>query len=107
MNIYMVFVSLPMNGLDRKTIEENFESAQEEFRRRYTLTDKQVIFTSNLFCDAPSLACEYDGVWYLGHALNAMSQCDAVFFYGNWQEARGCRIEHEVCEQYGIPYVEV
>lgn len=31
-----------------------------------------------------------------------MANADAVYFMEGWQNARGCVIEHMICEKYGI-----
>lgn len=102
-----VFISLPMSGLDNETIRENIMQARKEYRNRFD--NPNVIFFDHFgFGDAhDSLLIKHPNVWYLGGALRFLSACDEAFFYGNWQEARGCQIEHKVCELYGIPIVEV
>jgi hypothetical protein len=104
-----VFISLPMSGLDMITICENIASAREEYLNRNSSDTQNVIFVDNCACRRPPeyLPKEKYGVWYLGHAIVKLSWCDEVFFYGNWKEARGCLIEHEVCERYDIPFTEV
>lgn len=43
------------------------------------------------------------GVYYLGRTImNWLHSVDAVYFVDGWKEARGCRIEHEICNEYGI-----
>jgi hypothetical protein len=39
---------------------------------------------------------------YLAKSLEAIADVDAVVFMDGWQEARGCKIEHRCCEDYGI-----
>lgn len=107
MELHVVFISIPMSGLDMKTVLINLENARAEYRRRHEHYDKQLLFVDNYACPNPPPDSEYDGVWYLGNALQIMSRCNEVFFFGEWREARGCMIEHEVCEKYGIPYTEV
>lgn len=41
-------------------------------------------------------------LFYLAHSLESMSRCDAVYFCNGWQHARGCKIEHEAAEKYGL-----
>ena len=41
-------------------------------------------------------------VRFLAKALEKMSLCDAVYFCKGWEQARGCRIEHEVAVAYGL-----
>ena len=39
---------------------------------------------------------------YLGNALIRMSMCDTVYFCDGWENARGCRIEHQAAKHYGL-----
>jgi Asp-tRNA(Asn)/Glu-tRNA(Gln) amidotransferase A subunit family amidase len=39
---------------------------------------------------------------YLAKAIEAIADVDLVYFIGDWRNARGCRIEFEVCIHYGI-----
>jgi len=41
-------------------------------------------------------------VKYLAKSLEAMADMDAVYFMDGWKDARGCRIEHQVCVDYGV-----
>lgn len=44
-------------------------------------------------------------VCFLAKSLENMSLCDAVYFCGGWSCARGCRIEHQVAEEYGLDII--
>lgn len=39
---------------------------------------------------------------FLAKSIEKMSHCDVVYFCDGWEDARGCRIEHEVAENYGL-----
>ena len=39
--------------------------------------------------------------YLLAKSIEAMSKADAVVFMKGWQEARGCRIEHQIAIDYG------
>ena len=41
-------------------------------------------------------------VYLLSKSIQAMVEVDAVYFVDGWREARGCRIEHQICKEYGI-----
>lgn len=41
-------------------------------------------------------------VYLLSKSIRSIVEVDAVYFVDGWIEARGCRIEHEVCKEYGI-----
>lgn len=43
----------------------------------------------------------------LGTAISLMSSADVVFFAKGWENSRGCKIERQVAESYGIECVEV
>jgi hypothetical protein len=44
-------------------------------------------------------------LYLLAKSLEKMSLCDAVYFCKGWENARGCKIEHEVAEAYGIEII--
>lgn len=39
---------------------------------------------------------------FLAKSLESMSHCHAAYFCKGWENARGCRIEHEVAKAYGL-----
>ena len=45
-------------------------------------------------------------LWYLGEAIKRLGDCEACFFVKGWENYKGCRIEMEVCKQYGIEILE-
>jgi len=42
---------------------------------------------------------------FLAKSLENMSLCHVVFFCKGWENARGCRIEHEATKAYGIEII--
>ena len=42
---------------------------------------------------------------FLAKSLENMSLCHAAFFCKGWQDARGCRIEHEAAKAYGLEII--
>ena len=86
-----LFISQPMRGLSDKEILETREEikikAEQQLGEQLELIDKSV------------------PVWYLGKSIQFLSQADVVYFGEGWQDARGCRIEHEIALRYGIERV--
>lgn len=41
----------------------------------------------------------------LGKLIELLSTTDAVYFADGWNNARGCRIEHQVAADYGIKII--
>ncbi len=42
---------------------------------------------------------------FLAKSLENMSLCHAVYFCKGWQNARGCRIEHDAAVAYGLDII--
>lgn len=105
----VVFISLPMSGFSDEYVKANIEAAKTAYLAITKLDITQVAFVDNM--DAERLGkpdnMNYECVWYLGHALQKLAACDEAFFWFDWEKARGCQIEHDVCIQYGIPVMAV
>ncbi len=44
-------------------------------------------------------------LWFLGKSFELLSTADMAFFARGWDEARGCKLEHEACKAYGIEII--
>lgn len=53
---------------------------------------------------APNVA--NTSLFCLGSSLVEISKCDYVVFLEGWREARGCKLEHDACEAYGVKTIE-
>lgn len=42
---------------------------------------------------------------FLAKSLENMSLCHAAYFCKGWEDARGCRIEHEAAKAYGMTII--
>lgn len=42
---------------------------------------------------------------FLAKSLESMSLCNAAYFCKGWENARGCRIEHEAAKAYGLEII--
>ena len=40
---------------------------------------------------------------YLGQAIMKLDKCDAVIFTSDWENHKGCCIEHNAAQIYGLP----
>lgn len=111
MAIKKVFVSQPMNGISDQDIEkvrrETIELVKPNLKDTLG-TDVFRIIDSTLALDIPSTV-KYNqiGIYYLGESLKLLATADIAVFGKGWDEARGCKIEHAVCEAYGIPHIDL
>lgn len=90
-----IMISQPMNGKTR----EQIEAERMELRMKFEAEGHTVIDT--IFADSPEEA-QNKPVWYFSKAIEAMSTVDAVYFMEGWEEARGCKLEHQIAEAYGV-----
>lgn len=42
---------------------------------------------------------------FLAKSLESMSLCHAAYFCKGWENARGCKIEHEAAKAYGLEII--
>ena len=99
-------ISQPMNGLTDEEIEETRNKAIRHLERLgYKVVN--TLFTDEWYSES---AMKDRGVvniplCYLAKSLENMSLCDVAYFCDGWEEARGCRIEHAVAEEYGLDII--
>ena len=96
-----VMISQPMNGIP-----------DDEIRRiRLELTEKfanmHIEVVDSYFTEEAPYDTYHPNVYYLGRTImQAMCNIDAVYFAKGWNNARGCRIERAICEEYGIKILD-
>lgn len=96
-----VFISQPMRG---KSDEEILLERNQMIKKvEESATEKPEVIDS-FFQNAP---VEAKPLWFLGKSIELLSTADVAVFAKGWKDARGCRIEHECCEQYGIKIIEM
>ena len=96
-------LSQPMAGKSEEEIKTTREKAIE------VLKDKEYEVVNTLFTDEwySSDKMKERGVvqiplCFLAKSLENMSLCHAVYFCKGWEQARGCRIEHDAAVAYGL-----
>ena len=98
-----IFISQPMRGLT----DEEILKAREEIRKNAEKVIKEPVELIDSFIeDYPGEINKHIPVFYLGKSIQFLSQADIAYFGGDWRNARGCKIEHEVAKQYGIEIIE-
>ena len=96
-------LSQPMAGKTEKEIVETRERAIAALKDRgYELVN--TLFTDEWYSNE---AMKERGVvqiplCFLAKSLENMSLCHAAYFCAGWENARGCRIEHEAAMAYGL-----
>lgn len=96
-------ISQPMNGLTDEEIGKTRNKAIEHLERLgYKVVN--TLFTDEWYSDSSmkEIGVENIPLCLLAKSLEYMSLCDVAYFCDGWEDARGCRIEHDVAEAYGL-----
>lgn len=92
-----VMISQPMRDIPDEVIKNTRKEIIDKFAKMHI-----EVVDSFLTEEAPD-NCTRPNVYYLGRTImNFMPDIDAVYFVNGWNNASGCRIEHEICREYGI-----
>ena len=101
-----IMISQPMNGLTEEQIinarnkfleyakKENFEVVNTYFQNEWYSNESM---SSRGVIQIP--------LCFLAKSIENMSLCHKAYFAKGWENARGCKIEHEVALQYGLDII--
>lgn len=100
-------LSQPMNGVPQQEIVETRNRAI----RKLESLGYEVIntyFTDEWYSKKrmEERGVEQIALCFLAKSLENMSKCHAAYFCKGWQNARGCRIEHDAAVAYGLTVIE-
>ena len=95
-----VFISQPMRGLTEEEINIKRQAITD------VLTDKGYTIINSMIEDTPEMMGDNLALFYLGKSLMLMSQADIVYFAKGWQNTRGCKIERQAAEDYGLQIID-
>lgn len=88
-----IMISQPMKGKTNEQIREE----RAELVKRLQEEGHEVVDT--VFENAPT--DEDVAIFMLSQSIRYIGKVDAVVFMQGWENARGCKIEHEVALKYG------
>ena len=89
-----IMISQPMRG---KT-NEQIRKEREELVSKLEKDNFEVIDT--IIAEEAPKGCS-EGIYYLAKSIEFISQVYIVYFMKGWENARGCIIENQVCQDYG------
>ena len=99
-------LSQPMGG---KTDEEIIETRERAMK---ALKEKGFEVVNTLFTDEwyshenmKKRGVVYIPLCFLAKSLENMSLCHTAYFCKGWENARGCRIEHDAAVAYGLEII--
>nr|DAH17701.1 MAG TPA: N-deoxyribosyltransferase [Caudoviricetes sp.] len=96
-------LSQPMAGKTEQEIRETREKAIIALEEMgYSVVN--TLFTDEWYSPEKmrERGVEQIPLCFLAKSLENMSLCHAAYFCKGWENARGCRIEHEAAKAYGL-----
>lgn len=99
-------ISQRINGLTNEQIIET-RNRFLEYAKKENLEVVNTYFTDEWYSkdSMSSRGVVQIPLCFLAKSLENMSQCSIVYFAKGWENARGCKIEHEVALQYGLEII--
>ena len=89
-----IMISQPMRGKTNEQIKQE----REELVRQLEAQGYEVVDT--VFAEEAPKDCD-TALFYLSKSIETIGKVDGLVFMSGWENARGCRIEHQVAIDYG------
>ena len=99
-----VFVSQPIQGRTKDDLVSGHASTLSKGMNYLGLSPAETVEVPMI---GPSQLSGQHPVYCLGLNLQMMCQADVVLFEPGWTDSKASRLEHYVCEVYGIRHVDV
>ncbi len=101
-----VMFSQPMAGLSDQQIVETRDKAVK-FLEEQGFAIVNTLFTHEWYSkdNMEGRGVVQVPLCFLAKSLESMSLCHAVYFAKGWENARGCKIEHDVAKAYGLEII--
>lgn len=98
-----VFISQPMKG---KTDNEILLERDRAIKVIKETINDDVEFVDSFFNINDGVPNGINKpLWFLAKSIALLSTADIAYFISGWNQARGCKIEHECAAQYGIAII--
>ena len=96
-----VMISQPMRGISEEDIKNTRARVTALLvEQGYEVIDSRIKFSLHWESDVKN-----PPLYYLALSILYMSLCDIVYFCKGWEKARGCRVEHEIANAYGLQII--
>lgn len=87
-----IYISLPITGLDKDTVI----SKANDRKKLISFKGYEPVTPFDVSPDSNASYAEH-----MGRDIQALLECDAVYFCRGWQDSKGCQEEYEVAKIYG------
>ena len=104
--IKKIMVSQPMAGFTEEQIVET-RNRFLEYAEKHELKVVNTYFQDEWYSkdSMTERGVVQIPICFLAKSIENMSLCNMAYFAKGWENARGCKIEHEVARQYGLEII--
>ena len=97
--------SQPMAGKTQEEIIATREKAMKVLEKDFTVIN--TLFTDEWYSreKLSERGVVQIPLCFLSKSIENMSLCHAAYFAKGWENARGCKIEHDVAKAYGLEII--
>lgn len=101
-----IMISQPMHGLTDEQIIETRDRFLE-YAKKEGLTVINTYFSDEYYSkeSLTQRGVVQIPLSFLAKSVENMSLCHKAYFAKGWENARGCKIEHEIAKQYGLEII--
>lgn len=101
-----IMISQPMKGLSDEQIVET-RNRFLEYAKKEGYEVVNTLFTDEWYSKDKMTERGVVGIpiCFLAKSIENMSLCHKAYFAKGWENARGCKIEHEVAKNYGLEII--
>ena len=92
-----IYIASKISGLEKEVYEREFELMAQSISLSY----KCNVVNPVELCGTLSIVSKWED--YMKHCLRTLLYCDAVYFWGDWQNSKGAKIEHDLAKALNIP----
>ena len=97
-----IFIAQPMNEVPTEEVEKRRNELMN-IAKRYMEKDGITVEFIDQF-HLPEIP-NGQRLHYLGRSIQLLADADLVVFSRDYKNAKGCIIEKEICDRYGIKYI--
>lgn len=98
-----LFISCPMKG----RTEENIKNSMARMHKIAELVFDQELEVIDTYIPDNAPDCEHRRIWYLGESIKRMAEADYFIGIGYSEVFKGCSIELDVANHYGLRVTNV
>ena len=99
-----IFISHSRKGREAEDIQKEREKLSLKLKENY---GEGVEIVETFLNEISEKDEEENPVWVLGWSIQLLSTVDGVVFGRDWYKSKRCRIERNICHEYGIEIIKL